>query len=92
MTLARAFVLIDSRHGLKQVDHDYLALLDRAAVVFQVVLTKTDKPKAGALQKTIAQVTEGLQKHPAAFPEILTTSSEKGAGIPELRAAIAGLF
>ncbi len=91
-TLARAFVLIDSRHGLKEVDHEYLALLDRSAVVFQIVLTKTDKPKKGALDKVLAQIGEGLQKHPAAFPEILTTSSETGHGIPELRAAAAAFL
>ena len=92
VTLARAFVLIDSRHGLKDVDHEYMALLDRSAVVFQTVLTKTDKPKKGALDKAIAQVQAGLAKHPAAFPEILTTSSETGQGIPELRATVADLL
>ena len=91
VTLARAFVLIDSRHGLKQVDHEYMALLDRAAVVFQVVLTKTDKPKKNELAKALTQVREGLGRHPAAFPEILTTSSETGQGIAELRATVAGL-
>ncbi|MGD1923845.1 MAG: ribosome biogenesis GTP-binding protein YihA/YsxC [Paracoccaceae bacterium] len=92
VTLGRAFVLIDSRHGIKQVDHDYLALLDRAAVVFQVVLTKTDKLKKGALETVIEQVKGALAKHPAAFPEFLTTSSETGHGIPELRATIQGLL
>ena len=91
-TLARAFLLIDSRHGLKQVDHDYMKLLDHAAVVFQVVLTKIDKPKKGALDKVLAQVQEGLTKHPAAFPEILTTSSDTGQGVPEMRATIAALL
>ena len=92
VTLTRAFVLIDSRHGLKDVDHDYLDLLDRAAVVFQTVLTKTDKPKQGELDKTIARVREGLSRHPAAFPELLTTSSETGQGIAELRAVAVGLL
>lgn len=92
VTLARAIVLIDARHGLKDVDHDYLDLMDRAAVVFQTVLTKTDKPKRGALDRTIAQVREGLARHPAAFPELLTTSSETGQGIPELRAVVADLM
>lgn len=91
-TLARAFVLIDGRHGLKPVDHEYMELLDRAAVLFQVVLTKTDKPKSGAMAKVTAQVADGLQKHPAAFPEILTTSSQTGQGIPQLRAVVASLF
>ena len=91
-TLTRAVMLIDARHGLKEVDHEHMALLDKAAVVFQVVLTKTDKPKAGVLSKVIAQVTEGLQRHPAAFPVIRTTSSEKGTGIAELRAVLADLL
>lgn len=91
-TLARAFVLIDSRHGLKPVDHEIMALLDKAAVVFQVVLTKTDKPKAAALANTVAAVAEGLAKHPAAFPEIRITAAEKGRGIAELRATIAGIM
>ena len=92
VTLSRAIVLIDGRHGLKDVDHEYLDLLDRAAVVFQTVLTKTDKPKKGDLEKTVAQVREGLARHPAAFPELLTTSSESGQGIAELRAVVHGLF
>ena len=92
VTLTRVFVLIDSRHGIKEVDHEYLAVLDRAAVVFQVVLTKTDKPKRGELDKVIAQVRSALAQHPAAFPQFLTTSSETGHGIPELRATIAGLL
>lgn len=91
-TLARAFLLIDSRHGLKAVDHEYMTLLDHSAVVFQVVLTKTDKPKKGALDKVLAGLQEGLAKHPAAFPEVLTTSSETGQGIPELRATITSLL
>lgn len=92
VTLSRAFVLIDSRHGIKDVDHEYLALLDRAAVVFQVVLTKTDKPKKGELSKVIEQVKTALSRHPAAFPEVVTTSSETGQGIPELRATISALL
>ncbi len=92
VTLGRAFVLIDSRHGIKEVDHEYLALLDRAAVVFQIVLTKVDKPKKGELSKVIDQVKAALARHPAAFPEFLTTSSETGQGIPELRATISSLL
>lgn len=91
-TLARAFVLVDSRHGLKAVDHEIMELLDRAAVVFQIVLTKADKPKTGALERTAAEVAEGLARHPAAFPEIRVTAAEKGLGIPELRATVAGLM
>jgi GTP-binding protein len=90
-TLARAFVLVDSRHGLKTVDHEIMELLDKAAVVFQVVLTKADKPRAGALDRTAAVVVEGLARHPAAFPELRITAAETGRGIPELRATIAGL-
>ncbi|MEM7745952.1 MAG: ribosome biogenesis GTP-binding protein YihA/YsxC [Pseudomonadota bacterium] len=91
-TLARAFVLIDGRHGLKAVDHEYMELLDRAAVVFQVVLTKADKPKAGTFQESIENTAKGLQRHPAAFPEILTTSSQTGHGIAQLRGAISALW
>ncbi|MEM9099147.1 MAG: ribosome biogenesis GTP-binding protein YihA/YsxC [Pseudomonadota bacterium] len=92
VTLARAFVLIDSRHGVKPVDHEIMDLLDKAAVSFQAVLTKTDKPKSGVLTKTLSQVREDLARHPTAYPEILTTSSETKAGIAPLRAVIAGLF
>ncbi len=92
VTLGRAIVLIDARHGLKPVDHEHMALLDRAAVVFQTVLTKTDKPKKGALEAVISGVREGLSRHPAAFPELMTTSSESGQGIAELRAVSAQLL
>ena len=92
VVLNRAFVLIDARHGLKPVDHEHMALLDRAAVVFQTVLTKTDKPRRSALEATIGGVREGLARHPAAYPELLTTSSQTGDGIPELRAVCAGLL
>ncbi|HET7410398.1 MAG TPA: ribosome biogenesis GTP-binding protein YihA/YsxC [Paracoccaceae bacterium] len=91
-TLARTFVLVDSRHGLKPVDHEIMELLDKAAVVFQVVLTKADKPAAGALARTAEAVAGGLARHPAAFPELRVTAAEKGRGIPELRATIAGLM
>ena len=90
-TLRRALVLIDSRHGIKKVDHEILTLLDRAAVTFQVVLTKADKIRQTQADATLAQVQAELQKHPAAFPEILRTSSEKGDGIAELRSLIATL-
>lgn len=88
-TLRRAFVLIDLRHGVKKVDDEIMDLLDRAAVPFQVVLTKADKIGAAAQQKTLAQVRTALARHPAAFPELLVTSSEKGEGIATLRALIA---
>ncbi|MCA0272270.1 MAG: ribosome biogenesis GTP-binding protein YihA/YsxC [Proteobacteria bacterium] len=90
-TLRRAFVLIDTRHGVKDVDAEILKLLDRSAVTFQVVLTKADKVKAADRDAILAQVRAALQKHPAAYPEILMTSSEKGDGIETLRAIIAGI-
>ena len=90
-TLRRAFVLIDSRHGIKKVDEEILSLLDTSAVTFQIVLTKVDKIKAGERDKVLAQVRGALAKHPAAFPEIVVTSSEKGDGIDVLRAIIATL-
>ena len=89
--LRRAFVLIDARHGVKAVDEDILKLLDQSAVTFQVVLTKTDKLKAGELDKVLDQVRAKLTPHPAAYPELLVTSSETGAGIPTLRAIIAAM-
>lgn len=91
-SLARAFVLIDARHGVKPVDHELMDLLDRAAVSFQVVLTKADKPGREALAATVEGVKAALAKHGAVFPEIAVTSSETGAGIPGLRAAIALLL
>jgi GTP-binding protein len=90
-TLRRAFVLIDARHGIKQVDREILDLLDRAAVTFQVVLTKADKVKENQRDAVLKQVREALGKHPAAFPELVVTSSEKGWGIDILRAIIADL-
>lgn len=90
-TLRRAFVLIDARHGIKPVDDQIMALLDTAAVPFQTVLTKTDKWKKGDRERTLSNVRQALAKHPAAYPEIILTSSEKGEGIPTLRAEIATL-
>lgn len=90
-TLRRAFVLVDLRHGIKAVDAEILKLLDRSAVTFQVVLTKADKVNRETREATIAQVQGALAKHPAAYPEIIVTSSEKGEGIGLLRAVIAGL-
>ena len=92
VNLRRAFVLIDSRHGVKPVDHEIMDLLDTAAVSFQVVMTKADKVKTGALDKVIARVGEDLKKHPTAFPRIVVTSSEKGDGIGTLRSEIAALL
>lgn len=90
-TLRRAFVLIDARHGVKKVDEEILSLLDSAAVTFQAVLTKADKVKEKERDKVLDQVRGALAKHPAAYPEIIVTSSEKGWGIPTLRAIIATL-
>ncbi|MEM9551046.1 MAG: ribosome biogenesis GTP-binding protein YihA/YsxC [Pseudomonadota bacterium] len=90
-SLRRAFVLIDARHGVKPVDEEILTLLDKSAVTFQCVLTKADKVKAADREKMLNQVRSNLAKHPAAFPEIVLTSSEKGDGIATLRAIIAGL-
>ncbi|WP_306866149.1 ribosome biogenesis GTP-binding protein YihA/YsxC [Neorhizobium galegae] len=88
-TLKRVYVLIDSRHGIKKNDEEVLDLLDKAAVSYQVVLTKTDKIKEPAVVKLLAETHEKIRKHPAAFPFVLSTSSEKGKGIEELRQAIA---
>ncbi len=90
-TLRRAFVLIDARHGVKKVDNEIRSLLDSSAVTFQVVLTKADKVKEAEREKILKQVKDALSKHPAAYPEIVVTSSEKGWGIPTLRAIIATL-
>ncbi|WP_300532789.1 ribosome biogenesis GTP-binding protein YihA/YsxC [uncultured Mameliella sp.] len=90
-SLRRAFVLIDFRHGIKAVDDEIMTLLDRSAVTFQAVLTKADKVKAKDQEQILAQVRERLSKHPAAYPEIVVTSSEKGDGIASLRAIIADL-
>jgi GTP-binding protein len=90
-TLRRAFVLIDTRHGVKAVDEEILTLLDRSAVTFQAVLTKADKVSAAQREATILQVRGALAKHPAAYPELVVTSSEKGDGIETLRAIIATL-
>jgi GTP-binding protein len=90
-TLRRAFVLVDARHGIKAVDDEILTLLDRSAVTFQAVLTKVDKINRVEREAVIAQVKGALAKHPAAYPEIVVTSSEKGEGIETLRALIATL-
>jgi GTP-binding protein len=90
-TLRRAFVLVDARHGVKAVDEEILTLLDKAAVPFQVVMTKADKVHPAELDAVLAQVRGALQAHPAAFPEIVVTSSQDGAGIDVLRAVVATL-
>jgi GTP-binding protein len=87
-TLKRVYVLIDSRHGIKKNDDEVLSLLDKAAVSYQIVLTKTDKIKAPGVVKLIAETQEKIKKRPAAFPGVLSTSSEKGDGLDQLRGAI----
>ena len=86
--LKRTLVLIDSRHGIKPVDADMMTMLDETAASYRLVLTKADKIKASELAATLAGVEAEARKHPAAFPQIHVTSSEKGMGIPELRAAV----
>lgn len=88
VTLKRVYVLIDSRHGIKAKDDEVLGLLDKAAVSYQIVLTKTDKIKVAGVPRLIAETLEKIKKRPAAFPAVLATSSEKGEGLDELRAAI----
>lgn len=90
-SLRRAFVLIDARHGVKPVDEEIMSLLDSAAVTFQVVLTKADKMKDKDRAGILDQVRKALGKHPAAYPELVLTSAEKGLGIGTLRAIIAGI-
>jgi GTP-binding protein len=91
-SLARVYVLIDARHGLKDVDLEILGTLDRSAVSYQIVLTKADQVKAGELASRIAETEAALAKHPAAFPNVLATSSRTGGGMAELRAAMARLL
>lgn len=86
--LKRALVLIDSRHGIKEVDREILEMLDRAAVSYRIVLTKADKVKATELADVVARTEIEARKRAAAHPNILATSSEGGMGIPELRAAV----
>ena len=90
-SLRRAFVLVDARHGIKKVDTEIMSMLDSSAVTFQVVLTKLDKVKEKDQENILEQVSTRLQKHPAALPDIILTSSEKGWGIQTLRSVIAML-
>jgi len=89
--LKRVFLLIDARHGIKPNDTETMKMLDEAAVSYQLVLTKADKPKASELAALQEKITSDLAKHPAAYPQILTTSARMGSGIDELRAAVASL-
>ncbi|MFA7264521.1 MAG: ribosome biogenesis GTP-binding protein YihA/YsxC [Caulobacter sp.] len=86
--LKRVYLLIDARHGLKEPDTEALDALDTAAVSYQIVLTKADKIKPAEVEAVVAQTQAKIAKRPAAFPRVLATSSEKGAGIPILRAEI----
>jgi GTP-binding protein len=87
--LKRVFLLIDARHGIKPNDQETMKLMDEAAVSYQAVLTKADKPKGSDLETVIAKTTEELAKHPAAYPHLIVTSARAGSGIPDLRAAVA---
>jgi GTP-binding protein len=86
--LARVYVLIDSRHGLKNTDAETLELLDKSAVSYQIILTKADQIKTSQHQARIDETLLALKKHPAAYPEVILTSSQEGLGIAEFRAAI----
>ncbi|MFC5387203.1 ribosome biogenesis GTP-binding protein YihA/YsxC [Aquamicrobium segne] len=88
VTLKRVYVLIDARHGIKTNDENVLSLLDKAAVSYQIVLTKTDKIKAAGVERLIEETLAKIRRRPAAFPFVLATSSEKSEGLDELRAAI----
>ncbi len=91
-SLGRVYLLIDSRHGLKDVDIDILKTFDRAAVSYQIVLTKADQVKQTELDRRIAETRTALAGHPAAFPDVIATSSRTGAGMAELRAAMMKLL
>ncbi len=86
--LKRTLLLIDSRHGIKEIDRELMKMLDDAAVSYHLVLTKADKIKATALDEVTRATAEEARKHPAAHPEIIATSSEKGLGMDRLRAAV----
>jgi len=90
-TLRRAMVLIDSRHGLKEVDRDIMKLMDDSAVNYQVVMTKADKVKPEALAASHAAITKELTEYVAAYPHVLVTSSDDGFGIADVRAALSEL-
>jgi GTP-binding protein len=89
--LRRALLLIDARHGIKNIDRDIMAMLDEAAVSFQAVLTKSDKVRPGPLEDRLAASARELARHTAAYPEVLATSARTSSGIAGLRAALAAL-
>jgi GTP-binding protein len=88
VTLKRVYLLIDARHGIKTLDGEVMDLLDKAAVSYQIVLTKTDKIKPPAVERLVVETLEKIRKRAAAYPEVIATSAEKGSGVEELRAAI----
>ncbi|MCI5077733.1 ribosome biogenesis GTP-binding protein YihA/YsxC [Oricola sp.] len=88
VTLKRVYLLIDARHGVKKNDEEVMDLLDKAAVSYQVVLTKIDKIKEAGVPRVLADTAERVRKRPAAYPDVLATSSEKNVGVEELRAAM----
>jgi GTP-binding protein len=90
--LARVYLLIDARHGLKPVDDEILTTLDKAAVNYQVIFTKGDQVKEAELAERMAATERALAKHPAAYPELIATSARSGDSIPDLRAAIVRLL
>src|SRR5262245_51335161 len=90
--LARVYVLVDARHGLKSGDDEVFKTFDESAVSYQIALTKTDEVKSAELAPRIAAVAAAMAKHPAAYPDILATSAHSGAGIPEFRASVARLL
>ena len=91
VNLKRVFVLIDSRHGIKKVDLEIMEMLDKAAVTYQIVLTKTDKISTKALEKVLAETQKTIKDHAAAYVTVLATSSEKKTGLNELRYEIQSL-
>lgn len=88
VVLKRVFVLVDSRHGIKDVDHDIMAMLDAAAISYRIVLTKTDKIKASEREAIELDTMAKLRKHVAAYPDLSVTSAEKKGGIEDLRRAV----
>ena len=90
-SLRCVFILIDGRHGIKDSDEELMKMLDEAAVSYRIILTKCDKSKASEFKAIKEKLSAVIKKHPAAYPEMLETSSLKGKGISELRATIAGM-
>ena len=88
VTLKRVYLLIDARHGVKTIDGEVMDLLDKAAVSYQLVLTKTDKIKPAGVERLVSKTLDKIRKRAAAYPEVIATSSEKGHGMDDLRAAI----